>query len=95
VKNYCKLVLNRSHRGALAKFRSGTALIGIELGHYNDLPVEQRLCSHCQSIVEDKKHVLLQCPLYDSIRNDLIREAQMLNNGFDTHADIDSRIYIL
>jgi hypothetical protein len=34
--NNSMLVLNRSHRGALAKFCSGTA----ELGRYNGLPVE-------------------------------------------------------
>ena len=32
VESYCKIIFNRSHRGALAKFRSGTAPIAIETG---------------------------------------------------------------
>ena len=37
LENYCKTVFNRSHRGALAKFRSGTAPIALEIGRYNGL----------------------------------------------------------
>jgi hypothetical protein len=33
--------------------------------------------------------------LYDSIRSNLIREAHMLNNGFDTLSGIDKVGYIL
>ena len=35
VETYCKTVFNRSHRSALAKFRSGTAPIALETGRYN------------------------------------------------------------
>ena len=34
------------------------------------IPVEERVCSHCNA-VEDKLHVLMHCPLYDDIRNQL------------------------
>ena len=34
VKPYCLEILSRKHRGALAKFRSGTAPIKVETGRY-------------------------------------------------------------
>ena len=33
--------------------------------------VEERVCIHCNK-VEDESHLLMHCPLYDDIRNQLI-----------------------
>ena len=35
--------------------------------------MEERICPICKNAVEDEKHVLLECPLYDDIRVDLWR----------------------
>jgi hypothetical protein len=56
-------VRSRNYRGALAKFRSGTASIRIEPGSYEGLPVGERFCICCNNIVEDELHVLLHCPI--------------------------------
>jgi hypothetical protein len=39
VEEYCKKVIYARHRGALARFRTGTAPIRIETGRYEALPV--------------------------------------------------------
>ena len=62
-------MMKRSHRRALTLFRSGTAPINLELLHYgvNHAPVELRKCISCNE-VENECHVLLQCHLYNDIR---------------------------
>ena len=44
VETYYKTVFNRSHRGALTKFRSGTAPIAIETGRCNGVNITDRKC---------------------------------------------------
>jgi hypothetical protein len=53
----------------LAKFRGGTAAVGIKLGRYDRLQVEQGLCCHCKKKLK-MKHMLFFFTLstYDSVR---------------------------
>ncbi len=76
---YCKLILPRIHRSALAKFRCGVAPIRLETGRYERLPVSSRVCPFCTDHVEDEMHVLLSCPLYNDIRAYLFDKANELN----------------
>ena len=45
----------------------GVAPLRVETGRYKSLPVEQRVCFNCTNQTKDEKHVLIECPLYDSI----------------------------
>ena len=45
------------------------------------MPVEERVCSHC-SEVKDESHVLMHCPLYDDICNQLILDVNNMNRSF-------------
>jgi len=94
-EGYCRTIFNRSYRGAIALFRSGTAPIGIELGRYNGLPVEQRVCFHCPDTIEDETHVLLHCSLYETIRFDLLQKAEELDAHFVTLSDTDKVGFLL
>ena len=51
VEPYCLEILSRKHRGALAKFRSGTAPIKVETGRYQSLDLSERVCFHCAPCV--------------------------------------------
>ena len=95
IETYCKTVFNRSHRSALAKFRSGTAPIALETGRYNDSSLSDRKCFHCCNIVEDEMHVILKCPIYESLRNNLIDEIRNLSIDFDGFSDTDKLSFIL
>lgn len=92
---YCTTVFNRAHRGALAKFRSGTAPIRIETGRYNGLPLKDRHCFNCSNVVEDEIHVLLHCPCYNTIRKEVLAEACRLNRIFIYLNDRDKIVYLL
>lgn len=94
-ETYCKLIFKRTYRGAFVKFRTGTAPIAIELGWYNGLPVEERTCFHCKNTVEDEKYVLLHCPVYETIRNELLQVASQINNDFCNLSDNDKVGYFV
>jgi hypothetical protein len=55
----------------IAKFRIGAHDLEIERGRKTNTPADQRYCLHCKHVVEDEIHFLLNCPQYDSLRNDL------------------------
>ena len=80
---YVEINLSRKQRSALARFRSGTAPIGVELGRYNGTPYEERYCFHCHNSIEDETHVLFDCPLYHTIWQDMITQLNALidNDG--------------
>jgi hypothetical protein len=65
------------YRSAFAKFRAGVAPLRIETGKYERLEVNERLCFNCSklgiNVVEDEKHVLLQCPGYADIRQSIYK----------------------
>ena len=71
---YVYTVMPKSHRSALAQFRCGTAPIRIETGRYEGLPEEERICKICNLKVESEMHVLLECNLYDDLRQELFRK---------------------
>ena len=66
-ENYCKIPLRFTHRSAFAKFRCGVAPLRIETGRYENLRLNERMCSVCSGEVEDEAHVLFWCPLLEII----------------------------
>ena len=70
---YLLLNIPRRLRRCLAKFRTTSANLEIEIGRRHGIPREDRLCKLCGRTnliyVEDEYHVLLECPSYNTIRN--------------------------
>ena len=75
---YVTTIMGRSQRHALAVFRCGVAPIRLETGRYErpPLPVNQRTCFHCKNDVETEIHVILDCSLYEDIRENLLQSAE-------------------
>ena len=67
---------------ALCKFRCDVAPIRLEPGRYENLRVEERFCPFCPNTVEDEKHVILNCKLYDDIRDSLYKTVVAHNSDF-------------
>ena len=70
---------------ALCKFRCDVAPIRLETGRYENLRVEERFCPFCPfcpNTVEDEKHVILNCKLYDDIRDSLYKTVVAHNSDF-------------
>jgi hypothetical protein len=81
LRTYCKIkkdlrfepYLQIHHRGGipeLAKIRGGSNRLRIEQGRYEKEQASQRVCRLCANgSVEDESHFMLQCPVYDDLRN--------------------------
>jgi hypothetical protein len=66
---YVKNILNRGHRSTIAQLRSGILPLQIETGRYQQIPENFRLCMFCNDqVVEDEKHFLFDCTLYNTVR---------------------------
>ena len=81
------------YRSAFAKFRCGVAPLKIETGRYERLDLDKRLCFNCDNI-EDEKHVLLTCPLYEDLRQSLFIDIIQQNYMFLTLSDDEKFIFL-
>ena len=53
------------------------------------LPYDMRNCFHCAIDVENEEHVLLECPLYNDICQELFSKVEMLSYSFDALSNHD------
>ena len=70
-------VHHRSGLPELTKLRGGTNRLRIEQGRYRKEAVEERVCEVCDSKqTEDEKHFMLECKVYDDLREKMWREVE-------------------
>lgn len=86
-ENFLNCKMPGKYRSAFSKFRCGVAQLRVETGRYERSAVEDRVCFNCNNILEDEKHVLLECPLYDSFRQTLFLKARSFDNNFLSRTD--------
>ena len=70
-----------SHRSAFSKFRCGVAPLRIETGRYEGLSLQQRICPFCGTF-EDESHVILDCHMYDDLRETMFNRAIDIDGNF-------------
>ena len=83
----------RAHRRVLAQFRAGCLPIAIETGRYSrpTIPLEERKCLFCiQDVIEDEKHFLTNCNLYNDLRSELYNSYSSFIYNFE-NLDSDSK----
>ncbi len=74
---YVTLPMRRSRRSLCAQLRTGILPLAIEVGRFNSVAEEERLCTVCDlSVIEDELHFLFHCPMYDEPRKFLSEEMQ-------------------
>ena len=66
------LILNEDERRVLTKFRVSAHNLEIEKGRYIGVKTEDRICKLCNTGVEDETHFLLQCPVLENKRTQII-----------------------
>ena len=72
-ENYVKLNFKKPIRSVITQLRAGCLPIEIELGRYQNIPRDQRLCKQCtQNHIENELHFIFYCPKFDQIRHDLL-----------------------
>ena len=62
-ETYLNCLNVRTFRYTLSKFRSE-----IEVGRHHGLPRHDRLCRLCKDEVENEVHFMLQCPVYETLK---------------------------
>ncbi len=62
--------MNRKHRSYLVRYRCGILPLSIETGRWGSIPLQDRICKMCDSlVVEDEYHFIFHCSLYKKIRD--------------------------
>ena len=93
---YVKRLQNRRERSLLAQFRLGVLPLRIETGRFRNLPCEQRICQICDmNKVEDEFHFIMECPIYQFLRDRLFNHAQNLNNEFNDLPDVPQFLFLV
>ena len=82
IEDYLRHVKDCRHRKVLTKFRIGVLPLRVESGRYEakgvenrrGIPIQFRVCECCDlGRVEDEIHFMLECPLYSSERQVLLK----------------------
>ena len=79
---YLSLPIPRRLRRDLARFRTASHILEVEMGRHNNISFEDRLCKLCGKsnlfAVEDEFHVVFHCEAYNDIRQVYI-DKEILN----------------
>lgn len=67
-ENYLFNVKNRVFRTLITKFRGALLKLECNVGRYNNIPFENRICPLCQLDIETEFHFLLVCPVLMPVR---------------------------
>ena len=87
---YLLLLPNLKHMSTIARFRMSSHTLAIETGRHAKPKIakEERKCTYCNlDDVEDEKHFLLQCPLYNKERLSLF-SSLVLNVSAMSQGDV-------
>ena len=93
LEDYLLYTNNIINRFSISKLRLSNHKLKIETGRYENLPVEKRLCEHCQKI-DDEFHFIIECSLFDNERNLLFHNISKVDDNF-TSADRNNKFKII
>lgn len=84
---YLLSVRDAKQRQILTKYRLSDHTLAVETGRHRKtwLPKEDRICGNCQTgEVETEVHFLLQCTIYENIRQSFFNDFEACHPGFGT-----------
>lgn len=86
-KQYLSTIKNFDKRRCLTKFRISSHKLKIELGRFSRpiTPLQNRVCDHCLTIIEDEFHFLMQCPMYSHLQKNFFSIVQKQCKNFSSH----------
>lgn len=97
-EKYLSITMPGKYRSAYAKFRAGVAPIKIETGRYEGIDVNERFCFNCRkndlNIIEDEKHVLLECPEYADLRTIFFNSVCNIESSFSNLSNEEKFLFM-
>ena len=73
----------------------GVVPLKIKTGRYDRKDLADRICFNCINKIADEKHVILECLLYDDLRETLFEEISSSFNNFRNISDDDKFIFFV
>ncbi len=94
-EEYVKYCYSRHKRSLIAQFRMGVLPLAIETGRFRSISLEERLCVLCDvNVIEDEKHFLCNCKLYEDIRQTMYDNVSQNYQLFPT-LNVDEKFHFL
>ena len=92
---YLSLVKEYKYRNAIARLRTSSHCLGIQVGRQTRPPVprHERLCFICAKL-DDEKHFMLNCKYHNSERNKLFAKYNAYHPIFEKMTDDDKFIFL-
>ena len=87
-------ISNFEYRKLITKLIISEHNLLIEKGRHSNIPREQRLCSHCKCI-DDEKHFLLHCTINSELRSSFLNILNKENQIFNNLSESKTLSYIL
>jgi hypothetical protein len=81
-EKYLTEIKNPVLRTEITKFRLSNHRLMIETGRHKKIPKELRFCPFCPGAVETEMHFLLLCPVYNSLRTEMMLPISILKPSF-------------
>ena len=93
---YLSLIKKPKYVIALSRFRAGSHTLEVERGRYTNprTPLHLRLCVICQE-VEDEKHFLIHCKMYEDKRKMLFNKIGEINPIFNQLNSHQKFVYLM
>jgi hypothetical protein len=73
MENYLTQIHKPGIRRSYTKFRLSNHSLNIEKGRHKNIPKELRFCPFCPNQVETEIHFLIECRIYKTLKEDLIK----------------------
>ena len=89
------LILNEDERRVLTKFRVRAHNLETEKGRYIGVKTEDIICKLCNTGVEDETHFLLQCPILENKRTQIINNIKNVNTNFNNLPNKSKLIWLM
>lgn len=94
LEKHIELNLSRNERSILSQLRCSILPIQIELGRFNNLKVEERICPICNSgSVETECHFLFECSKYETNREEFYTQIDISVNDYDNHLTLLKELF--
>jgi hypothetical protein len=87
LQKYLTFNINKYVRSLLAKLRLSAHILAIETGRFckPTIPANERFCKACKDKVEDEHHFLIECPIYNSVRDTFFK---LFNRKFNETTEV-------
>ena len=85
LQSYISSNMNRHRRSLMAQFRLSILPITVETGRFRNIPLQDRKYTIWDlNEVENEKHFLCICPVYNDIKSTLYTKANTISSEFST-----------